>query len=171
MILLTHESLSYVLATQFLAEAMRGHLWVPRDVSGVFADAISATVRNLPAIDLTVHVDTDNGTASVWYLAETLIAHEGVTTAVIGNFAKSAGLIISVACQRRTCQPNTEFLYHGSPYKFGVEDDHAKAKWFASRTTMPEEFWYDMAIDGKDRVFGETEAWEWGILRDDAPEV
>jgi hypothetical protein len=149
---------------QFLDEARRGELWIPRDVSGDFAYAIAATIRGLPLQDLNVHIDTDNGTASVWILADILIAHQGVTTALIGEVAKSAGLILSVACQNRICRIDTEFLYHGSAYKSGADDDRRKAKWFASRTKMPEGFWLEKAIGGGDHIFGCDEAMEWGVV-------
>jgi len=169
--LLTPGSLDIIRAECFLSEARRGHLWVPSDVCAV-ADELAAVVRMVDAEvmvatpQLTVHVNTDNGLHTVWRLAEALQAFSGPTVAQIGGVAKSAGLIIACACERRVCQPNSVFLYHGSPYKAGIPDDRAKAQWFAKRTTQSEDFWFDLAAGGDDFEFGAEKALELGVVHE-----
>ena len=164
--LLTSDSVPYILASLFLEEVHRGHIWVPRCVTDDGADVIVTVLRSRSQLDLTIHVDTDNGYASIWEVARSLTDRAGSSTAVIGSVAKSAGLIVSVACDRRICQPNTEFLYHGSPFKSGADDDRQKAKWFTSRTSMPEDFWLEMAMGGEDHIFGADDAMAWGVVHE-----
>lgn len=166
--ILTNGSLDIIRAECFLSEARRGHLWVPGDVCAI-ADELAAVVRMVGAEgveSLTVHIDTDNGLSTVWRLAETLINYKSETRAEIDGVAKSAGLIIACACQRRVCQPNSVFLYHGSPYKAGIPDDRAKAQWFAKRTTTPEDYWFDLAAGGDDFEFGAEKALELGVVHE-----
>ena len=163
--LLTRDSLPIVAANAFWHELSKGHLWVPPDVSDNVADVLAAAVRNREHDNLFVHVNTVNGTQTVWGLAEEL-THVAHAEAHIGLHCKSAGLIIACACQHRNCKPHTQFLYHGSPYKNGAADDLRKAKWFAERTTTSEEEWLYMAQSGKDFEFGPERALEMGVVHE-----
>ena len=169
MTLLTPGSLDIIRAECFLSELRRGHLWVPGDVSNV-ADELAAAVRmrgaEQPGAGLTVHVNTDNGIATVWQLAEALVNYGGQTRAEITWAAQSAGLIIACACAYRVCTAQSAFLYHGSPYRNGLADDRAKAVWFAKRTTQPEDFWFDLAAGGTDFEFGAEKALELGVVHE-----
>lgn len=164
--LLNATTLPEIQAQVFVSEWLRGHLWVPKDVSHGIADLLSAIARATQTDALTVHVDTNNGMASVWGLAEALIHCPAKTVALVGAEAKSAGLIIACSCEKRVCSPNTVFLYHGSPYKSGAEDDRKKAEWFARRTTAPLNHWLHMAQTGQDYAFGPEQALEWGVVHE-----
>jgi enoyl-CoA hydratase/carnithine racemase len=169
--LLTDGSMDIIRAECFLSEARRGWLWVPRDVCDC-AEVLAAVVRMAGAEDSAmtggfhVMVNTDNGLHTVWDLAEKLGNLAGKTTAHIGQLCKSAGLIIACSCTHRVCQANTEFLYHGSPYKNGLADDRIKAQWFAKRTTAPEAFWYEKAVSGEPFEFGADEALALGVVHE-----
>ena len=166
--LLTQDSLPQILAQCFIGEARNGDLWVPRDMSELYADALCGVVRRFNFGDgstaLRVHIDTDNGTANVWELAAELERFPE-TRAEIGKRCKSAGLIIACACQYRLCRLDTEFLFHGSPYKNGIPDDRRKAQWFAERTTTNEDFWFDIAAGGADFCFGAEQALDLGVVQ------
>ena len=164
--LLTPDSLPEVLAHCFLNEAHHGHLWVPRDVSERYADALASTLRWLSETrGMTVHIDTDNGTQTVWNLARELEKF-GETRADIGWRCKSAGLIIACACEYRVCRADTQFLFHGSPYKNGLPDDRKKAQWFAERTGTSEDYWWDIASGGTDFEFGAERALALGVVHE-----
>lgn len=160
--LLTADSLPVLQASLFMEEARRGHLWVPKDVSGAMADALRATLAICKErFPLYVHIDTNNGTGTVWNLAQALGLLRS-TRAYVGAEAKSAGLILTCACQARTCQPDSQFLYHGFA-GWGIANAR-KAKWFAERTKLPEETWLTMAETGEAQEFGAKQALEWGVV-------
>ena len=137
-------------------------LWVPKIVSGDVAGCLAKTVRSFPLDVLRVYVDTNNGDATCWDLAEELLKHP-MSTAIIGEEALSAGLIIARACAVRTCTPKTQFLFHG--FKGLDEANSKKAAWFAKRTNLTEEEWYDLAKTGNDVEFGAEQALAWGIVQ------
>jgi hypothetical protein len=163
--LLTAASLPYIQAQAFLSEAKAGHLWVPDDISGPRADVLAAVVRSAGPSPLAVHISTTNGGPQTWTLAQELDAHPD-TTAHVGHYAKSAGLILVVSCRHRVCQSYSRFLYHGSPYKRGGGDDDAKAQWLAKHTAAGFTYWRDLATPGEDFEFGAEEALELGVVHE-----
>jgi len=140
------------------------HLYVPKDIRGEVGIALTEEVRAMPPGSLIVHVDCNNGDASCWDLAEAIIAHEGATTAVIGDEAKSAGLIVACACDHRACHTHTQFLYHG--FVGQEEANRKKAVWFAARTGRAEAGWYAMAETGELTEFNSDEARCWDIIHE-----
>ncbi len=138
-------------------------LWVPKDIRGEVGVALAAEVRAMPPGPLTVHVDCNNGDASCWDLAQAIIEHDGKATAMVGAEAKSAGLIVALACDKLVCRSDTRFLYHG--FAGQEEANRKKAAWFALRTIISEAVWYAMAETGVDNEFGAKEALEWGIAQ------
>lgn len=168
--LLNEHSLPLLQAALFTSELDAGRLWVPRDVSGPVADLLRVAVMRYDGPELTVYIDTNNGTETVWSLADVIAAAGWKAVAYVAGEAKSAGLILTCACRgRRTCRPDTRFLYHGSPYKSGADADERKARWFAQHTTAPYEHWRHMADSGEDFTFGPTEALEWGVVHEVRP--
>lgn len=164
--LLNRDSLPFAQAMLLLEQAKAGHLWVPRDVSGDYALVLTAAVDLCPpGKEWWVHVNTDNGTQTVWTLASRL--NDIDSRAFIGQFCKSAGLIIACACDFRVCNPSTEFLFHGTAYhRHRDAEDARRAQWFADRTKMPVEFWAGFCADGDDHEFGPQEALEWGVVQE-----
>lgn len=160
--LLTVDSLPVLSAFMFLEEATKGRIWVPKDVSGDIAKMLERSMDCIAADQrLDLHIDTNNGTATVWSLAEAIKART-LTRAHVGAEALSAGLILTCACAHRICLPDTRFLYHGFP---GQDEANArKAKWFAERTNLPEETWLAMAETGEAHEFGAEQALEWGVV-------
>lgn len=157
-----------VAADRWCRLADSGCIYVPWDLTGDAEDAMLyalrlAVVRQPNALRL--YIDTVNGTNSVWEMAQLIERATDHSHAHVTGHALSAGLILTVACKRRTCVPSAEFLYHGADKRNHDADDARRAEWFARRTTAPYEFWLSKTCDGEYR-FGAREALELGVVHE-----
>lgn len=151
-------------------EARRGCVWTPDAIAGDGADALRMAIRyrnNGPDEGGTLYVDSHGGDSSCWDLAVDL--ERGHWNAFVRGFAISAGLILTVACNgHRKCLSNSVFNFHGLELRHPEHDDRRRARWYAQRTRMPEDFWLSYCeVAGV--TFGAEQALEWGVVHEIVP--
>lgn len=160
----------HIQSETWLAEVENGRLTLPLDLSGPAGEAVIAALQrwqrrtdNKASVPC-VYVDTNNGDGYSWDIAR-LVDSIG-TNVQIGWRCVSAGLIIAVAGRHRTCGPHTEFAWHGSFRKPGLDTmtDEARAEWMARHTTQPVEWWLEHARSGNTLEFGSEQALSWGVV-------
>jgi len=138
-------------------------LRLPRDVSGPVAQDLVAQVRALSPGPLVIAVDTNAGDEMVWDLVDAIAAHEGSTTAIVGDEAQGAGLILTVACQHRACQRYSRFAFQ----RFADEEATRKLVTCLARWRIREVYrWYFLTASGKPHRFGADEARTLGVVQE-----
>jgi ATP-dependent protease ClpP protease subunit len=120
---------------------------------------------------ITIDIDCAvGGHSCVWSTATTLARlSNGNIETIVHGYAISAGLILSLAGDRRSCYPDSIFQFHGSEYKRGqnperLADDGHRCRWFAARTGQSEAFWLEKAEDGCPWYFEAEEALAIGVV-------
>ena len=150
--------------------ADEGTIIVPGLLQGDAAQAVLLHVRILAgrpvAEPLFLEINCTGGDSTCLRIADIIEAYGGDTAAHVVGVAYSAGLILAIACKRRTAVPNAVFLFHGSPLKDGAADDAQDAAMFGRRTGRPAEFWAEKAENGKEWQVGAEEALELGVIHE-----
>jgi ATP-dependent protease ClpP protease subunit len=143
--------------------AQRGQLIIPRFLHDRAAQAILWQVKFGGARDWHLDVDCESGDNTCWDIAAALGKYPANTHAHVDSRAVSAGLIVTVACQARTCVPHAQFCFHGKDARDARDEE--RARWFADRTTAGFDFWLEKAATGEEFWFNADEALALGVVQ------
>jgi hypothetical protein len=104
-----------------------------------------------------------SGSPASWDVAHALA--ELPCRTVVEQEAGSAGLFLFMAGEERLAHHGAQFLFHGNLYRWMLSgpSDEARAAWFAERTAMSYEWWFEKARINGPLAFGVDEALEWGV--------
>ena len=168
--------------TLWADEVMRGRIVIPNPIMGKegfrLVQAILTLRRRHQVGELglqriMLYVDCDSGDATCWkaaYHLDRLRQDAGLTIDSEIHCAISAGLIVAMIGEHRTCHPHSKFLWHGSRAKTGYDEsgksDEDRARFMADRTQRPFEWWMEKAEDGDSYQFGAVEAMEIGVVQE-----
>jgi len=152
----------------WLEHANAGRIYVHNHLQTYLALAVTWQVEwlMLKGQDIQFLVDCPGGDGTCVKIAKLLSTYAGRSTAHVTGVAWSAGLILAVACDRRTALPDANFMVHGSTLKDGGDEDEEDAVFLAARTNKPYDFWKPLLSDGKEHKFGVEEALEWGVIHE-----
>jgi len=158
---------------QWLDNAQRGYVVVDGDAEEECCSTIFSLVDGWLSLPFTkppqviVNVRRcESGDAMSFMLGQTIAKLECQTRVVFA--AGSAGLFIFMGGTERLAKPGVRFTFHGNLYRWmqrGASDE-MRADWFASRTKMPYDWWFERCkLDGVFE-FGAEEALEIGVVTD-----
>jgi ATP-dependent protease ClpP protease subunit len=119
----------------------------------------------------TLRIDSIGGDAAIWRLAKVITRLNMNVTTIVDGHAYSAGLILSLAGDNRSCYLDSRFQFHGTPWKSGcshveTEEDVLRSEWFAEQTGQDADFWLEKAASGKPWYFDAQTALEIGVVHE-----